>query len=283
MPQGTDALKNAIAISQRDTSADAPADSLHGWLQGMRGELQRALPAGGLTADRLARIVLTEVRRTPLLARCTRDSFAGAIMTCAQLGLEPGAATGEAYLLPFRNGKTGKHEVTLIIGYQGMARLYWQSPLAKSLDAQVVYQNDQFEYSYGLQPTLVHRPSLGVRGPAIAYYAVATLTTGGSAFVVLSPDDVERIKERSKAKTDGPWKTDYDAMARKTAVRQLFKLIPKSPQLAAAMGQDETVRTDVGGDILDLEPGESMTHEGEILGRDDQPVSVELPPAPVEA
>lgn len=263
MPQRDNTAGVRDALAKRNSNAEAAptGTSLHGWLKGMEGELARALPSGGLTANRLARIVLTEVRRIPRLGECTRESFAGALMTCAQLGLEPGSATGEAWLLPFRNGKTGKYEVTLVVGYQGMAKLYWQSPLAKSLDAQVVYEHDDFDYAYGLSPDLTHKPSLGNRGKAIAYYAVATMTSGGSAFVVLSPDDVERIRARSKAKDDGPWKTDYDAMAKKTCVRQLFKLIPKSPQLTAAIVQDESVRTDRAlggidftGDVIDAEP-----------------------------
>lgn len=218
----------------------------------MAPEMARAVPKH-LNPDRLARIVLTEVRRTPLLAQCTIESFGGAVMTCAQLGLEPGA-TGEAYLLPFRNSKTGNYEVQLVVGYQGMAKLFWQSPIAKSLDAQVVYSNDYFEYEYGLTPKLIHRPVLNDRGDPIAYYAVATTTTGGSAFVVLSRADVEKIRKRSKAKDAGPWQTDYDAMARKTAVRQLFKLLPKSPELARAAAHDETVRTDHSTDALDATP-----------------------------
>lgn len=250
----------SAAVARR---AEQPDDSIHGWLEKMQPELARALPAGGITADRLARIVLTEMRRNSKLAACTRESFGGALMTCAQLGLEPGSATGEAYLIPFGR------EVTLIIGYQGMAKLFWQSPLARSLDAQVVHENDAFEYEYGLEPKLRHKPSLGNRGEAYLYYAVATLTTGGSAFVVMSKADVEAIRARSKAKNDGPWKTDYDAMAKKTAVRQLFKLIPKSPQLAAAIGQDETVRVDYDPVTLDvLADGEVVDKAtGEIAGR----------------
>jgi recombination protein RecT len=214
-----------------------------------------------LTAERLARIVLNEIVRTPRLGECTPASLGGAIMTCAQLGLEPGAATGEAYLLPFRNrrkvsGRWVEHmEVTLIIGYQGMVKLYWQSQLARSLDAQAVYENDDFDYAYGLEPRLEHRPRLGgERGRAVAYYAVATFSTGGSAFVVMGPEDIERIRARSKARDDGPWQTDYDAMAKKTCLRQLFKMLPKSTQLARALAQDEGVRTDESVDAIDVMP-----------------------------
>lgn len=222
------------------------------FIEGMKGQIARALPKH-LNADRLARIMLTEVRRTPLLARCTPDSFGGAIMTCAQLGLEPGV-TGEAYLLPFRNTRKNCYEVQLIIGYQGMAKLFWQSPLAKSLDAQAVYKADDFEYEYGLEPKLRHRPSLADdRGEPVAYYAVATLVNGGSAFIVMSRSDIEKIRTRSRAKDEGPWKTDYDAMARKTAIRQLFKLLPRSPELSQALAADESVRTDMSEDALDIQ------------------------------
>jgi recombination protein RecT len=226
------------------------------FISSMTGEIARALPKH-MSADRLARIALTEVRRTPLLAKCTQQSFGGALMTCAQLGLEPGV-TGEAYLLPFKHTdkrtKAVTYEVQLVIGYQGMAKLYWQSPLAKTLDAQTVHEGDDFDYEYGLEPKLKHRPAMSGRGAAIAYYAVATLTSGGSAFVVLSRDDVEKIRKRSRAKDSGPWQTDYDAMAKKTAVRQLFKLLPRSPELARAMAQDEAVRTDTTADGIDLDP-----------------------------
>lgn len=230
------------------------------FLEEMKPQIARALPRH-MNADRLARIALTEVRRTPQLGKCTPESFGGALMTIAQLGLEPGAATGEAYLIPFKNNKTGQHEVQLIIGYKGMAKLYWQSPLAKSLDAQAVHENDQFDYAYGLEPRLEHRPALTNRGRTIAYYAVATLTSGGAAFVVLSPEDVEAVRRRAQARNDGPWKTDYDAMAKKTCVRQLFKLLPKSPELVQAETADGSVRTDISQDAIDAIPGEIVEDE----------------------
>ena len=238
--------------------------TVYEFIEAMKGEMARALPRH-LNPDRMARIALTEVRRTPLLARCTQASFGGALMTCAQLGLEPGVS-GEAYLLPFRNTKKQCYEVQLIIGYQGMAKLFWQSPLARSLDAQAVYENDEFEYAYGLEPKLAHKPSLAPdRGKAIAYYAVAKMAGGGSAFIVMSPGDIEKIRVRSRAKDDGPWATDYDAMARKTCLRQLFKLLPRSPELSQALAQDEAVRTDLSADALDIVPEYPDALAGEVV------------------
>jgi recombination protein RecT len=196
-------------------------------------------------------------------------------MTCAQLGLEPGV-TGEAYLLPFRNTKKNCYEVQLIIGYQGMAKLFWQSPQAKSIDAQAVYEHDAFDYQYGLEPVLKHRPLLtGDRGAPVAYYAVATMANGGAAFCVMSRTDIEKIRQRSRAKDDGPWRTDYDAMARKTCVRQLFKLLPKSTELAQALAADESVRTDMSADMLDVTAAYPDAVDGEVL--DAEPPSEQIP------
>lgn len=212
-------------------------------IERMKPEIARALPKH-MDADRMARIALTALRRTPKLGTCTPESFLGALMTCSQLGVEPGP-TGEAYLIPYGR------ECTFVLGYRGMAKLFWQSPMAKSLDAQAVYENDHFDFEYGLNPRLEHRPTLAGRGKPIAYYAVASTTTGGSAFVVLSPEDIEAHRKHSKSGNSGPWRDHYDAMAKKTCVRELFKLLPVSVELATATANDGTVRTDMDFDALD--------------------------------
>ncbi|MFI1182591.1 recombinase RecT [Streptomyces sp. NPDC020799] len=246
-------------------TANRPAQpaTLVQFVQSMRPEIERALPTHMGGADRIARIALTELRRVEHLVECTQDSFAGALMTCSALGLEPGGVSGEAYLLPFWNKRARSYEVQLVIGYQGMIKLFWQHPLAAGLDTHTVYEGDEFEYEYGLEPRLTHRPARGsAKGEPTHYYAVARLANGGSAFVVLDVEDVEAIRKRSKAKDFGPWSTDYDAMARKTCIRQLFKLLPKSAELARAVAHDETVRRDSSPDGFDV-PGEYI--EGEVV------------------
>jgi recombination protein RecT len=252
--------RNAVARRAQDVgtvqqNGNGPGLSLAQQIERMRPEIARALPKH-MDADRIARIALTTLRRTPKLGQCSPESFLGALMTCSQLGVEPGGPTGEAYLVPF------KGEVTFVLGYKGMAKLFWQSPMAKSLSAQVVYENDHFEYEFGLDQKLVHRPSLANRGKPIAYYAVATTVSGGSAFVVLSTEDVEKHRKHSAFPNGGPWRDHYEAMAKKTAVRELFKLLPVSVELAQAAAQDNTVRTVTDLDALD-EPGPYISGEVE--------------------
>jgi recombination protein RecT len=269
---------NAVARRANNVGAVQPngenqRPDLKAFVNSMSGELARAVPEH-LKPERIARIALTSLNTVKHLAECTQDSFAGALMTCAQLGLEPGGPAGEAYLLPFFNKNIGQHEVQLVVGYQGMVKLFWQSPVAKGLDARVVKENDLFDYEYGLEPFLKHKPAKGKRGPTIAYYAVARTTTGGAVFLVLDRDDIEEIRRRSKAKDNGPWKSDYDAMAKKTCIRQLFKTLPKSTELAQAIAHDETVRTDTSLTAIDA-PGPYIP--GEVTAS--QPAAITAGPA----
>lgn len=158
-------------------------------------------------------------------------------MTSAQLGLEPGPL-GEAYLVPFGR------KVTFIAGYRGLIKLAWQSGQVRTISAHVVREGDEFSFSYGLNPDLHHRPALRDRGVAVAAYAAATLTNGGSAFEVMALDEVERVRGRSQSSKAGPWVTDWDEMARKTPLRRLAKWLPLSTTLLArAVQLDESTRT----------------------------------------
>jgi recombination protein RecT len=213
---------------------DRPA-SIAQFLDALVPQLQRALPKG-MSGDRLARIALTQVRLQPKLAACNPQSFAGALLTAAQLGLEP-HVNGEAYLVPYGR------ECQLIIGYQGYAKLFWQHPLARHLDAQTVFENDEFDWSLGLSPHLYHKPARGDRGKPIYYYAVVALTTGASEFVVLTPEEVKEL--RGKEGPNGGVKDPQRWMERKTPLRQLAKLIPKSPNLSLALEADERMGTEL--------------------------------------
>ncbi len=209
------------------------------------GALAAALPKH-VTPDRITRIVLTALRTNPQLAECTENSFLGSVLTSAQLGLEVNTPAAEAYLVPYRHRRgplAGQTECQLIIGYQGYAKLFWQSNDAKHLDAQVVYERDEFDYAYGLDPYLRHKPAMGDRGDVLCFYAVATLRSGGSAFVVLNPDEVAKLRANDREQSV---RDPQQWMSRKTAIRQVLKLMPKSPELAAAVVADETVRTDLG-------------------------------------
>lgn len=246
----TTTTTNAPAVNGKPTLAQL--------IQQMRPEIARALPAQ-MNADRMARIAMTVLRQTPALARTTPESFLGALLTASQLGLEPGP-TGEAYLVPYGN------VCTFIPGYRGLIKLARNSGQLRDIWAEVVFSNDTFKYSLGLHRDLVHEPAIGDRGKPVYVYAAAELVDGGRPFVVMSYDEVEAIRGRSKAGRSGPWVTDWAAMAKKTVIKQLMKWLPLSAEVNAAVSLDGAVRTEIGA-LDDITP---TFIDGEV---DDTPAS----------
>lgn len=193
-----------------------------------------------LTPERIMRVAMTAIQRTPKLLDCDAQSLLASVMQCAQLGLEPDGILGHAYLVPFKNNKRGGIlEAQFMIGYKGLISLARRSGEVSSINAQVVYSNDEFDYSYGLDEKLFHRPTTGERGRPIAAYCVARFKDGGHAFEVMTYEDIESIRKRSKAAEDGPWVTDWPEMARKTVVRKLAKYLPLSIEFQKAAALDE--------------------------------------------
>lgn len=255
------------------SSTNAPArqeQTIAGLITQMKSEIGRALPKG-MEADRIARLALTQVKKTPRLSQCTAQSFAGALLTSSALGLEPGV-NGECYLVPYRDNKSGVVECQLIIGYQGIAKLYWQSPLAEYIDTQWVGENDEFDYAKGLNPHLEHKPARGDRGIPIFYYAIVRVR-GSSQPIwdVFTPDQIKKLR-RGKIGSSGDIPDPERWMERKTALKQVLKLAPKSTRLDRAMISDEatgselyhTMRRDVE---IESEGGQPVV-DGEVIDED---------------
>jgi recombination protein RecT len=218
------------------------ATSLIALVQKCEGEIARALPKH-ITADRMARVIITALRVNKDLQECTPGSFMGCIMSASQIGLEPNTPLAQCFLIPRnmkRGGSTVK-ECTMIIGYQGMMDISFRSDKVTSIWAHVVRQGDFFEYELGLKPTLRHKPTSNASGAITYVYAIARLKTGDEVFVVLSREEIEQRRARSASASSSysPWKRDYEAMCMKTGVRALWKWLPKSAEMATAVAIDE--------------------------------------------
>ena len=222
----------------------------------MQAQLRRALPKV-VTPERLARIVLTQVRANPDLMLCTQESMLGAVMECAQLGLEPGVL-GQAWIIP--DGQTAN----LVVGYQGMCQLAFRSSLVKSITARVVMDGDDVLFDLGAErPSHIMRMEPTEDGMTHAYALVQT-TSGGLLWDVMTRAEIDRIRARSKAADDGPWKTDYLAMARKTVVRRVMHLAPQSPELTRV--EQLNTAADIGASQgIDFEFDSGVTLEAEVI------------------
>ena len=224
-------------------------DTIRAFLEKSKSQIAMALPKH-MNADRLARIAMTSILRNPRLLDCTPQSLMGAIIQSAQLGLEPDDLRGEAYLVPFRNNKKGTIDVQLIAGFKGLMDLARRSGKITAIYAEVVHVKDTFSYRLGTDQFLHHIKSDDMNpGEVIKVYALARFPNNQCQFLVLSLADVEKSRQRSKAKDSGPWETDFEAMAKKTALRQLCKYLPSSVELTTAVALDERAEAGIPQDL----------------------------------
>lgn len=249
--------------------------SFRSLLEKMSGELAKALPAQ-LPVEKLIRVTLTEMRRTPKLLECSQQSVIASVMTAAQLGLEIGSHLGHAYLVPF------KGECQLIVGFRGMCELAMRSGYVSAVWARVVYSGDFFEWEEGSAPRLVHKPS-GMKGEATHYYACVRMKDGHTMFCVVTVDEARSTMAKSSGshRSDSPWQTHFDEMGCKTAVRRVMDTVPQSPQFRDAALRESAesftvssamVRGSIsGGDAKQLEAGDDVPRERTKARADSEP------------
>nr|DAK63888.1 MAG TPA: RecT protein [Caudoviricetes sp.] len=226
------------ALSKKTNSKPAPQDNVRNLLMSMKGEINNALPKY-LPADKFIRTGLTAINSNPKLLQCQPQSLLAAVMNSAQLGLEFNTPLGEAYLIPYGN------QVQFQIGYQGLLKLAHNTGQFRRITAKEVHENDDFDIDYGTGE-IKHKPVLiGESGDVIGYYAVYETKDGGRDSFYMSKEDATAYGRKfSKSFNSGPWKTNFDAMAKKSCIIQVLKYAPKAidkPELGQAMAFDNQV------------------------------------------
>lgn len=221
-----------------------PDRTTRGLLTGdaFKAQIRNALPRH-LKPDRFIRIALTALQKTPKLMDCTQESLFGCLLSLSAAGLEPDGRN--AHLIPY--GKV----CTLIVDYKGLIELVQRSGKVSYVHADVVCENDEFEYSKGnLEKHVIsfRKP----RGEPYAYYALARFKDGGEQCVVMTIEEVTAIKKRSRSGGNGPWVTDFTEMAKKTCFRRLSKWLPLSPEIK------EVIEADMKHDFDSIKAAEAV-------------------------
>jgi recombination protein RecT len=259
---------------QKGTKPNDPTRTLQERIKKMAAQFEAALPKT-ITPERMIRIVLTTIRQNPKLAACPEESFFGAVLTALQLGLEPNTPLGQCYLIPY------KGEINFQIGYQGLLELAYRSKQYRRIEAEIVYQGDKFEFSYGLDAVLKHKPC-GKRETPVYVYSLYELINGGKSFKVWTWDAViQHAQVYSKAydSSFSPWASKdietVESMAKKTLLINLLKYGPRKVELSTALSADE-------GDIKAkvVEDGSYSFVDYEIKHRQIEAPNDELKPPP---
>ena len=263
---GTTTAKNSLTTNNKTAAVtEKRGKTIFDVIQAGAKQFATALPKH-INSDRFVRIAITTIRQNPKLAQCNQESLLGALMVSAQLGLEPGVL-GQCYLIPYGR------ECQFQIGYKGMIELLRRSGQLKDIYAYSVYENDEFEMTYGLDRDLKHKPNLQNKGNFIGCYCVAVLKDDARAFEYMTKEEVEAHgKKFSKTYGNGPWKSDFEAMAHKTVVKKMLKWLPVSVEFLEMANKDEKSfkvadeKTGETEEVIVLEDGMVVNGEtGEVV------------------
>lgn len=228
-------------------------------LERSKGSIHSVLPAH-LSADRMIKIALVASSKNPLLLQCSPISMLRAIMESSQLGLEPFTGLQQAYILPYKNHKTGQYEAQFMPSYRGLIDLARRAGSISSIEAHCVHERDVFQCEMGLNPILKHVPCFDGkdRGEIILAYAVAKLKDGGIQYEVMTRPEIEEVRRASKSGSSGPWVNWYSEMCKKSVLKRLTKYLPMSAELARAVTADNATESN---DVFDVDTVDLDTPE----------------------
>ena len=200
-----------------------------------RDQIAMVLP-NHIKPERMVRVACTAMLRTPKLAECDQTSFFNAMLQLSQWGLEPDGR--RAHLIPFRNNKEGRTECQLILDYKGLVELILRTGSVSGIHADKVCDADEFVYDCGqvVKHTIDFRKP---RGEAYAYVCIITRKDGSKKCEVMTRDEVDAIRKRSKSASNGPWVTDFDEMAKKTVFKRASKWCELSSEIRDAFEHDD--------------------------------------------
>lgn len=225
--------------------------------ENIKRQFELALPKH-MSTDRFVRVATTALMRVPNLTKCTPESFMKCLLDLSARGLEPDGR--QAHLIPYRNNKANTYECTLIVDYKGKIDIIMRSGDVQRIHADVVCENDEFEYDMG--EIKKHKIDFRKpRGKMYAAYVMFEMTTGARKYEVLSRDEIEKVRQSSPGKNSPAWLNWYEEMAKKTALHRGSKWLRMSPEIADALDEetpmpviDDSTTFDVTATESDGEP-----------------------------
>ena len=272
----------AQATQGQQLAAARPQDGIQRMLTKAWPRIAAVMPKH-MSSERLYQLAVSAINQTPKLAECSAPSLLSCVMKCSALGLDPSNVDGlgRAYILPFYNRKTGGYEATFILGYKGIIDLARKSGQLKSIHAQAVYRGDTFEFWEDEEGQhFKYRPNMDAPHTPenlTDVYVSARLLDNGLVFEHMTKAEVDAIRKRSKSANNGPWVTDYEAMALKTVIRRAARYLPMSTEAQQAVAADETTPAypDVFSPIVEQPVVATVSDSEPISGPESVPVGVD--------
>lgn len=248
------------AVQVTSSSKDA-GTKMQAMLEKMKPQIDAALPKH-MNADRVSRIAMTVFRSNPDFANCDPVSFIAALMTASQLGLEVGIL-GQAYLIPY------KKTCTFVPGWQGLVDLVSRAGRA-TVWTGAVFEGDEFDYALGDRPYVQHRPA-GEDDEKKLTHVYAIGRVNGQEWPIIEVWPVNKVRKHLKTYNKVGERhyafRHFEMYARKVALLQVIKYVPKSIELVSAMTADNeadrgrTIEMNKFGEIVSITGGEQESEQ----------------------
>lgn len=255
-------LKETLAVKAGEPEATQPVpkkekdtDKMIDVINAMMPDIMVALPKF-ITPKHFIMLAVSVMNSTPGISQCTPVSFVAALMNAVQLGLEPNTPLGQAYLIPYRNNKKGVVECQFQVGYKGLISLAYSTGEVQTIQAHAVYENDYFEYEYGLNAKLIHRPAFSSRGKQVCFYGFFCTVNGGYGMAVMGKEEMDmhaRMYSAGLQSQYSLWRTNYSDMAKKTVIKKALKYAPLKTEFQKILSSDESIKLNLSENMLDVE------------------------------
>jgi recombination protein RecT len=231
---------------------------------------------GEKDTQRFISSVVSAVQTNPELSKCTNASIVSAALLGHSLNLPQSPQIGMFYMVPFKNKKkvqdeNGKettvevHEATFQLSYRGMLQLAMRSGQYKAINVTDIREGEVASYNpiedaYEFTPETDMNKRMELK--VIGYYAYFEMINGFKKGIYWTREQIENhAKKYSAAYRNGwnsLWKSDFDAMAKKTMLRQLISKwgIMSVEMERAYVGDQAVIREDGTPDYIDNVPDE---------------------------
>lgn len=214
------------------------------------------LDSHNIPVAKFIQVVNTEIKKNEKLQQAFVEnpaSMFASILAGAEIGLMP-SNQQEFFLIPRRID--GKLTVTPQIGYRGLVAIILRSGEVDHIDTYLVFEGEKFKVTYGLKPNIEHEGNYEIprNSETLRFvYAVATLKSGRQQFFVMSKGEIIKVQQLSRYNNELYFNDKKDPnfwMARKTALIQLAKLLPKDYYGKQAVDLEQRIE---GGAYLSLD------------------------------
>ena len=248
-------------------TAITPLVAMQSTLEKMADKFTEALPKQ-MDVNKFISVAKLTLNKNPRLLQADKNSLMQTFMDAAKDGLYLDGREAAAV----QYGQS----VQYIPMVEGIIKVLHNSGLIKTISAEVVYENDLFDYELGTKPQITHKPLItGDRGKPVCVYSVAVTTNGGEYYEVMNMAEIEKCRAVSKGSTSShsPWVKWFDQMAKETVIHRIAKRLPKNDAINSVVTVDDDNFVDVTPSSKQTtEPKDSLSRLKESIGMDQEDV-----------